>query len=193
MHIKSKLSLFIYLTFSFQIFIYLIWALKFVDPVSIYIYIIDFNFYLCFILDVNFVIILVHSTIQLTVHVYTKPVYSIYVLKIIWQYMCTQNQFTLCVHTKPNYSTCVHKNLFTVYVYIKPVFSTCVHRNQFSVHVYTKPVLSTSNIVMLIWVPSLWSSLHCNALNSVIVIPSLARTNKQNITMTEITWHYRFI
>ena len=67
---------------------------------------------------------------QLTVQVYTKPVYGTSVHKISLWYKCTQNQFIVQVYTKPVYCTSVHKTS-----------SLCkCTQNQFTVQVYTKPV-----------------------------------------------------
>ena len=61
---------------------------------------------------------------QLSVQVYTKPVYctSVWITNLL--YKCTQNQFTVQVYTKPSYCTSLHK---TILLY------KCT-QNQFTVH-----------------------------------------------------------
>ena len=67
---------------------------------------------------------------QLTVPVYTKPVYGTSVHKTSLWYKCTQTQYMVQVYTKPVYCTSVHKTS-----------SLCkCTQNQFTVQVYTKPV-----------------------------------------------------
>ena len=74
---------------------------------------------------------------QLTVQVYTKPVYYTSVHKTSLPYKCTQNQFNVQVYTKPVYFTSVHKtsllkqctkNQITVQVYTKAVYYTSIHK-----------------------------------------------------------------
>ncbi len=45
---------------------------------------------------------------QFTVHLYTKPVYSIVVHNTSLQYPCAQNQLTLPLYRKPVYRSIVH-------------------------------------------------------------------------------------
>ena len=48
--------------------------------------------------------------------------------------MCTQNQFTVKVYTKPVYSTSVHKTSFIVQVYTKPVYCKSVQKTSLMVN-----------------------------------------------------------
>ena len=74
---------------------------------------------------------------QFTVYVHTKPVCSTGIHKTSLQYMCTQNQVAVHVDTKPACSAGVHKNQFTVQAYTNQ-FTVQVYTNQFTVQVYTK-------------------------------------------------------